>query len=91
MEISNRSKNNEKWTKFGVYKQEIEAKLNLNFVLLYGREKMKTKTQTEHSRWNCKNSTSTPDAGISIPKRPVRPVGTARTAVPGVPGVCLKL
>jgi len=53
-----------KWTKFGVYKQETETKLNINPVLLYGRKEMKTKTQTEYSSWNCKNSTSTSHAGL---------------------------
>jgi len=40
MEISDYSKNNEKWTKFGVYKQEAETKLNLNTVLLCGRKRI---------------------------------------------------
>jgi len=38
MKISNYS-NNEKWTKFGVYKQEAETKLNLNPALLYGKKR----------------------------------------------------
>ena len=43
MEISNYSKNNEKCTKFRVYKEEAETKLNLNPVLLYGKNETKTK------------------------------------------------
>ena len=50
--------------KFGVYKQEAETKLDLNIVLLYGREETGTKTQTEHTLWDCKNSTSTSDAAL---------------------------
>jgi len=51
--------------KFGVYKQEVETKLNINPELLYGRKETKIRTQTEqHSCWNCKNSTSTSDAGL---------------------------
>ena len=50
--------------KFGVYKQEAETKLDLNIVLLYGREEAGTKTQTGYSHWDCKNSTSTSDAAL---------------------------
>jgi len=64
MNISNYSRNDEEWTKLGAYKQGAEKKLNLNPVFLYGEKEARAKTQTEHSRWDCRNITSTLDAGL---------------------------
>ena len=44
--------------KFGMYKQEIRINLYLNAVLLYRKEKIKTKKQSEHRHLNYESSIS---------------------------------